>query len=53
MMVGSGIEVFVVKTIFLEGLAYKGPVFMRKGETIQNRDTQISGFSRGRAVKVL
>jgi hypothetical protein len=41
MVVGSGIEVFVVTMMFLEGLTCKGPVFMRKGETMQNRDTQM------------
>jgi hypothetical protein len=40
-VLGSGIEAFLVKTIFSEGFACKGSVFLRKGETVQNRDTQI------------
>ena len=36
-MVGSGIQAFLVKTIFLDGLACNMPVFLRKGETSQNK----------------
>ena len=35
-VVGSGIGFFVVKTIFLDGLACRLAVFLRKGEINQN-----------------
>jgi hypothetical protein len=34
-VVDSGIDVFLVKTIFLEGLTCRIPVFLGKGETSQ------------------
>ena len=50
---------FLVKTIFLDGLACRLPVFLRKGETSQNRYTQMLDFTEEkgkeitRAVKIL
>jgi hypothetical protein len=34
-------QVFLVKKIFLDGLACRIPVFLRKGETSHIRDTQM------------
>jgi hypothetical protein len=45
-VVGGGTQVFLVKNIFLDGLASRIPVFFRKGETIQNRDTQMLQLHR-------
>jgi len=36
-VVGSGTQAFLVKMIFLDGLACRLHVFLRKGETSQNR----------------
>jgi hypothetical protein len=40
-VVGSGIQVFLVKMIFLDGLASRIPVFLRKGKTSQNGHSNV------------
>jgi hypothetical protein len=58
-VVGSGIQAFLVKTIFLDGLACRLPVFLRKEQTSQNRYTHMldcieeKGKGTSRAVKIL
>jgi hypothetical protein len=44
-VVDRGIEVFLVKTVFLDAFVYRLPVFRRKGETSQN-NTQMLHFVR-------
>lgn len=43
-VVGSGLQMFLVKTVFLIGLACRIPVSLRKEETNQNRYTQMLDF---------
>jgi len=50
-MVGSGTQAFLVKMIFLDGLACRLPVFLRKGETSQNRYTQMLDFIEERGTR--
>jgi len=40
-VVGSGIQFFLVKTIFLDGLSCRIPVFLRKGRTSQNGHSSV------------
>jgi hypothetical protein len=42
--VGSGIQAFLVKTIFLDGLACRLLVFLRKGEQVHSN----AGLHRGK-----
>jgi hypothetical protein len=46
--VGSNIQVFLVKKIFLDGLACRIPVLLRKVETRHNRDTQMLRLHGGK-----
>jgi len=43
-VVGSGVQAFLVKMIFLDELACRLPVFLRKGERSQNRHIQMLDF---------
>jgi len=45
-VVGSSIQVFLVKKIFLDGLACRIPVLLRKRETSHKRDTQMLRLHR-------